>query len=138
VRDHYKISELEDPATPTEVRNRFFTAIAGLIHLYRVQNDITVVGKIIPDPESSSGPVKLTEASLALESSRMMGSGVRIPLRFDPQVKIRGGAKGVGGIGLFPGAIVSLRGKNGGSGCFLTNEVLAVNIFFQFLPFYSN
>lgn len=86
-----------------------------------------MVGRITLDSESSSGPVKLNEASLSLESSRVMGSGARVPLRFDSQVKIRGGAKGAGGIGLFPGAIVALRGKNGGGGWFLANEILTVN-----------
>jgi hypothetical protein len=56
----------------------------------------------------------------------MMGSGARVPLRFVPDVKIRGGAKGAGGIGFFPGAIVALRGKNGGGGWFLVTEILAV------------
>jgi DNA polymerase alpha subunit B len=70
--------------------------------------------------------VKLNEASLVLESSRMMGSGIRVSLRFDPGVKIRGNAERTEGIGLFPGAIVALRGKNGGGGWFLVNEILAV------------
>ena len=91
------------------------------------QESITVVGRICIDAESSSQNVKLNEASLMLESSRMMGSGARIPLKFDSDVKIRGGAKGVGGIGLFPGAIVALKGKNGGGGWFLVDEILAVS-----------
>lgn len=66
-----------------------------------------------------------------LESSRMMGSGARIPLKFDPAVKVRGGPQGVGGVGLFPGAIVALNGKNGGGGWFLVDEVLAVRCFLR-------
>jgi hypothetical protein len=62
-----------------------------------------------------------------LESSRTMGSGARVSLRFEPEVKIRGSVKGMGGIGLFPGAIVALRGKNGGGGWFLVTEILAVS-----------
>lgn len=58
----------------------------------------------------------------------MLSSGARIPLRFDPSLKIRGGAQGAGGLGLFPGAIVSLKGKNGGGGWFLVTEILAVCI----------
>lgn len=57
----------------------------------------------------------------------MMGSGVRVPLRFDSEVKIRGGAAGAGGIGLFPGAIVALRGKNGAGERFHVDEILAVS-----------
>jgi DNA polymerase alpha subunit B len=57
----------------------------------------------------------------------MMGSGARIPLKFDPAVKVRGGLKGIGGVGLFPGAIVALRGKNGGGGWFHVEQILAVS-----------
>lgn len=70
--------------------------------------------------------MKLNEASLTLESSRQMGSGARVPLRFDPHVKLRQGKQGVGGIGLFPGAIAAFRGKNGGGGSYLVSEILSV------------
>jgi hypothetical protein len=53
---------------------------------------------------------------------------VRVPLRFDPNVRVRGARLGRGGVGLFPGAIVALRGKNGGGGWFLVSEVLTVSI----------
>lgn len=69
---------------------------------------------------------KLTEATIALESSRMLASGARVSLRFDPALKIRGGAQGAGASGLFPGAIVALKGKNGGGGWFLVTEILSV------------
>lgn len=84
-----------------------------------------VVGRITHDNESSSLG-KLTEATLTLESSRSLGSGSRVPLRFDAALKIRGGAKGAGSLGLFPGAIVALKGKNGGGGSFVVSEILAV------------
>ena len=86
-----------------------------------------VVGRIVLDSETSSAAVKLNEASLMLESSRMMGSGARVPLRFDPAVNVRRGPRGVGGQGIFPGAIVALKGKNGGGGSFLATEILAVS-----------
>jgi len=108
IREYYNISHVGDPGSSTE-------------------DEIVVVGRITLDAESSSsGPVKLNEASIALESSRMMGSGARVPLRFDPHVRVRGGTKGAGGIGLFPGAIVALRGKNGAGGWFLVTEILAM------------
>ena len=80
------------------------------------------------DAESSAGSVKLNEASLMFESSRMMGSGARVQLRFDPNVKVRRGKQGMGGQGLFPGAIVALKGKNGGGGAFLATEILSVSV----------
>jgi len=65
---------------------------------------------------------------MSLESSRMLASGARVPLRFDQSLKIRGGPGGVGSIGLFPGAIVALRGRNGGGGWFLVTEILSVRV----------
>ena len=56
-----------------------------------------------------------------------MGSGARVPIRFDPEVRLRKGKRGVGGQGLFPGAIVALKGKNGGGGSFLASEILSVS-----------
>jgi DNA polymerase alpha subunit B len=63
----------------------------------------------------------------------MMGSGVRVQLKFDDQVKLRGVAKGSGSVGLFPGAIVAVRGRNGGGGWFLVSEVLSVRRKFFFI-----
>ncbi|KAI0349482.1 DNA polymerase alpha, subunit B [Trametes cingulata] len=109
VKSYYDIEELGDPSAVTE-------------------EDTTVVGRIVLDAESASstGPVKLNEASLMLESSRMMGSGARVPLRFDPAVKVRRGPRNAGGVGLFPGAIVALTGKNGGGGAFVASEILSL------------
>lgn len=85
------------------------------------------------DSESASAEsAKLNEASLTLESSRMMGSGVRVPLKFDPDVRIRQAVRGTGGLGLFPGAIVALRGKNGGGGWFNATEILSVSSILSF------
>jgi DNA polymerase alpha subunit B len=97
-----------------------------------LQDDMHVVGRITLDSDSTAGS-KLNEASLALESSRMLGSGARVPLRFDSAVKIRGGVKGTAGMGLFPGAMAALKGKNGGAGIFLVTEILAVSAFSIFL-----
>lgn len=93
-----------------------------------MQEEVTVVGRIVHDAESSSGSVKLNEASLVLESSRMMGSGARVPLRFDADVKVRRGVRNGGGQGMFPGAIVALKGKNGGGGSFYVTEILSVSL----------
>jgi DNA polymerase alpha subunit B len=89
------------------------------------QEDVVVVGRIVANAEiaAMSGPSKLSEASVALESSRMMGSGVRVPLRFNTPLKIYGSSR----VGFFPGAIVALRGRNGGGGWFSVSEVLSVS-----------
>ena len=61
-----------------------------------------------------------------------MGSGVRVPLRFMPNFKVRGGPKEQGNISLFPGAIVALKGRNGGGGWFSVSEVMTVRFPRQF------
>lgn len=57
-----------------------------------------------------------------------MGSGGRVPLKFDPNVKVRGGPKDAGGVGFFPGSIVALKGKNGGGGWFTVSEIVVVRL----------
>lgn len=93
---------------------------------------MVVVGRIVANPETTvtSDVSKLNEASIALESSRMMGSGVRVPLRFNTPLKIHGSSR----VGFFPGAIVALRGRNGGGGWFSVSEVLLVGETFNPSP----
>lgn len=86
------------------------------------------------DADSSVGGAKLNEASLTLETSRAMGSGKRVPLKFDTNVRVRGARKGVQGAGFFPGAIVALRGRNGGGKWFLVTEILSVISLLHVLP----
>ncbi|KAH8120686.1 DNA polymerase alpha, subunit B [Phellopilus nigrolimitatus] len=108
IRDHYNIEELGDPCSTSE-------------------EEIVAVGRICNDAEaSSSSSSKLAEGSIFLESSRMMGSGARVALRFSPSLKLRGTAQGAGGLGLFHGAIVALRGKNGGGELFVVDEILGL------------
>ncbi|KAJ6620810.1 DNA polymerase alpha/epsilon subunit B-domain-containing protein [Mycena sp. CBHHK59/15] len=105
IKNQYSISDLGDPSSSTS-------------------DDITVVGRITHDSDSTEEASKLTEGSIALESARSMGNGQRIALRFDWNLKIRGGAQGSGGTVFYPGALVALRGKNGGGGYFQVSEVL--------------
>lgn len=81
-----------------------------------------VVGRIVSDSEVVAP--KLNDGSIVLESSRMMGSGARVPLKFDSNFKIR---RGRSTAGFFPGAIVALKGRNGGGGWFSISEVLSVS-----------
>ncbi|CAA7261468.1 unnamed protein product [Cyclocybe aegerita] len=87
--------------------------------------EVYIVGRITHDSETASG-AKLAEGSITIESSRMLSSGARVPLMLDPAIKIKGATKNVGGIGLYPGAIVALKGKNGGGGYFLATEFLSI------------
>ncbi|KIY46029.1 DNA polymerase alpha, subunit B [Fistulina hepatica ATCC 64428] len=85
--------------------------------------DVVIVGRITSDWETN-GASKLTESTMVIEPSRYYGSGNRVPLRFDPSFKIRGGPPGLTGMSFFPGEIVALKGKNGGGGWFSVHEAL--------------
>ena len=123
VQRHYRVDEFADPGAATEV---CFPSLVRMDDSRSCQETTTIVGRIVHDAEVSASGAKLNESSLVLESSRMMGSGVRVPIRFAPETKLRGGIKGVGGMSFFPGAIVALRGRNGGGGFFLVEEILSV------------
>lgn len=84
------------------------------------------MGRITHDAEIAT-ITKLVEGAICIESSRMLSSGARVPLVLDPAIKVRGSVRGIGGIGIYPGAIVALKGKNGGGGYFLATEVLGVS-----------
>ncbi|KAF8208733.1 DNA polymerase alpha, subunit B [Mycena galopus ATCC 62051] len=106
IREHYDVPDLGDPSASTA-------------------DDITVVGRIIQDDEAVEG-AKLADGAISLECSRALGNGARVPLRFDWNLKIRGGAQGSGSTAFFPGAIAALRGKNGGGGYFQVSEILTL------------
>lgn len=71
--------------------------------------EIVAVGRIACDQPNG----KLNTASVVLESSRRMGAGLRVPLKFE----------GVG-YDLFPGKIVAVRGTNVSGEYFSVTEVL--------------
>ncbi|KAG8691228.1 DNA-directed DNA polymerase alpha subunit pol12 [Ceratobasidium sp. 423] len=105
VRKHYELQELGDPSAVT-------------------QDEVVIIGRIVNDSDT-----KLGESSISLESSRMMGMGVRIPLEFDANVKIRcASSRGTGstGMGLFPGMVVALKGRNGSGDSFVVSEFLRI------------
>jgi hypothetical protein len=120
----YAIDDFGDPAATTEVQP---SPLLSQFLAHDMQEEVYVVGRIALETESAGvGAARLNEASIALESSRMNGSGARVPVRFAPDARIRGGAHGTGGLGLFPGEIVALRGRNGGGGWFQASELISV------------
>ncbi|CZT18761.1 related to POL12 (DNA-directed DNA polymerase alpha) [Ramularia collo-cygni] len=72
--------------------------------------EIVAVGRIACDPSEG----KLTSTNMVLETSRRMGAGLRVPLKFAENVSFD----------VFPGKIVALRGTNVGGQSFLASEVL--------------
>ncbi|KAJ7631987.1 DNA polymerase alpha/epsilon subunit B-domain-containing protein [Mycena polygramma] len=107
IREHYNLNGLGDPSSSTS-------------------DDITVVGRIIQDDDAAEESAKLSDGAISLECSRALGNGARVPLRFEWNLKIRGGAQGSGSTAFFPGAIAALRGKNGGGGYFQVSEILTL------------
>ncbi|KAK4704750.1 DNA polymerase alpha subunit B, partial [Phenoliferia sp. Uapishka_3] len=101
LRQHYGIDEYGDPSVQS-------------------QEDIIAVGRLCPETES----VKMTETSTWLESSRVLGSGQRVMLKFEHDMKVRGAPNGSGGMGMFPGCLVGVKGRNGGGKLFSVSEVL--------------
>ncbi|THU82028.1 DNA polymerase alpha, subunit B [Dendrothele bispora CBS 962.96] len=104
IRDYYKVTTFGDPSLTNE--------------------EIIVVGRIVHDQENSSFTAKLTDANLAIETSRILANGARVPVRLEPGLKIRGCVQGAGGYSLFPGAIVGLKGRNGGGSWFSASEII--------------
>nr|GAT50626.1 predicted protein [Mycena chlorophos] len=105
IREHFKLNDLGDPSVSTT-------------------DEITVVGRIIHEDDAAEDTSKLADSAIAIECSRAIANGARSPLRFEWDLKIRGGAKGNGAATFFPGALAALRGKNGGAGHFQVSEVL--------------
>jgi DNA polymerase alpha subunit B len=79
-----------------------------------------VVGRICCDEDA-----KLNEASLVLETSRLMGAGARIPLKMNPTVTTNGDSSVYP---LFPGAIVAFKGRNETGEWFQVSQILTVRI----------
>ena len=108
-------------------------AVSVVLFIKPSQEEVIVVGRITLDAEASSGSGKLNEPSLHIESSRKMGSGARVPLKFMPNFKVRGGPKGQANVSLFPGAIIALKGSNRGGGWFSVSEVMTVRLTCQLI-----
>lgn len=106
IKDAYGITELGDPHFVSE-------------------EAIYTVGRVLSPPTDNA---KVNAGSLYLESSRLLGSGKRVALKFKPtnELKVRGGAPGVKGFGVFPGCLLCVKGRNGGGGAFVVEEVLMV------------
>lgn len=72
------------------------------------QSEIYTVGRIVPDSPLNSGSTDLNLQSLFLETSRVSGFGIRIPVDLS----------NVTNFSFFPGQIVAFRGINAAGDCF--------------------
>lgn len=123
IRKHYKIEDIGDPGTTTDVRffppSPIYSTLSGTF-----QDDTVIVGRIFQDVEVETS--KLSDSSVFIESSRMLSGGSRIAIKFDTELVIRNNIRGARGLGLFPGVIIAMKGRNGGGGYFLAKEILTV------------
>ncbi|KIM32000.1 hypothetical protein M408DRAFT_64337 [Serendipita vermifera MAFF 305830] len=99
VREFYNLEDIGDPASTSD-------------------EELVVVGRICCDEDA-----KLNEASLVIETSRLMGAGARVPLKINPNVTINGDATVYP---LFPGAIVALKGRNETGEWFQVSHILTI------------
>ena len=107
------------------------------------QESVYTVGRICArlDPPSmrgkssvdADGPssLKLTMSNLMLETSRMVGNGQRVPLVIDAKCRIHyawtdATAQASNVLGLFPGMIVGMKGRNGSGHRFVAEELFIV------------
>ena len=105
----FSLDELSDPSIPS-------------------QESVYTVGRITVRVDAGE-PHRLTPQTLMLEASRMLGNGQRVALALEPECHVRyawsddaAGASST--VGLFPGMIVGLRGRNGSGGRFVASEIL--------------
>ncbi|WFD33634.1 DNA-directed DNA polymerase alpha subunit pol12 [Malassezia cuniculi] len=106
----FSLDELSDPSIPS-------------------QESVYTVGRICSRVDPGVAQSRLSPQTLMLESSRMVGNGQRVALALDPECRVRyawsdesAGASST--VGLFPGMIVGLRGRNGSGGRFVADEIL--------------
>lgn len=126
----YQVSELGDPGVQSQVRPSSSPFSLTLTSVFlQPQDEIIAVGRICPESDIT----KLTDKTTWLESSRMLGSGSRVLLQFNDDIKVRGAPKGSGGLGVFPGAMVGVRGRNGGGKVFSVSELIMVCCLLFFL-----
>ena len=106
----FSIDELSDPSIPS-------------------QETIYTVGRICARVDPGVPQAHLAPPTLMLESSRMIGNGQRVALALDTECRVRyawsdEAAAASSTVGLFPGMIVGLRGRNGSGGRFVADELL--------------
>ena len=110
LKEYYDLEDFGNPAHPS-------------------QDDHYAVGRICSEADG----VRLTDTSIHFESSRLYGAGERVALRFDPDMVVRSSddpsySTGEGGVGMFPGMLCGLKGRNAGGGYFTVSEVLLVSL----------
>ncbi|WVQ77069.1 hypothetical protein IAR50_006752 [Cryptococcus sp. DSM 104548] len=106
IKEAYGLEDLADPHLVTD-------------------DTVYTVGRIVVN---ASG-VKIDKASLRnsfhLQSSRLIGGGKRIALQFpEDQLRVIGGAPGAKSVPMYSGCLVCLKGRNGGGGTFVIEELL--------------
>ncbi|KAI5475991.1 DNA polymerase alpha subunit B [Pseudohyphozyma bogoriensis] len=85
----------------------------------QTQEDVIVVGRLCAEADG----MKMSDTTTWLESSRTLGAGHRVLLKFEEGCQMLGGPPGDDIFPFFPGALVGLRGRNGGGKMFGVSHV---------------
>lgn len=120
VRQYYSIEDFGDPGAPSQ---------EDLVYIGRLQPELSEDTDAI-EPAKHAASQKLSLTAMTLETSRLLGAGSRIPLRFEKDARVRGADDGQGGVGLFAGMIVAVKGRNAGGNYLGVNEVIVVRLAF--------
>lgn len=117
VREHYKLEDIGDPASTSDV---CLSTLAFFSLLNSIQEEQVVVGRVCSEEDA-----KLKDTTIILETSRLMGAGARVPLKFNAEISMNGN-KTI--YPIFPGEIVGLKGRNETGDWFQVSEILPVCI----------
>ncbi|KAF5103441.1 hypothetical protein DV451_001475 [Geotrichum candidum] len=78
-----------------------------------LQHEIVAIGRIVPE---SPADERLNKNSIALESCRRVGAGMRVRLKFPEEMSFH----------FFPGQIAGFKGSNAGGDYFAVSEILDI------------
>lgn len=111
LQESYSITDFSDPS---------ITTTESVYAVGRILSEPT-----LNDPELS---IKMTESTILLEGTRSSSGGRRVPLQLRSDLIVRDGPQSIcpHGLGLFPGMIVAVKGRNGSGDWFGVDEVLLV------------
>ncbi|KAK4056532.1 DNA-directed DNA polymerase alpha subunit pol12 [Microbotryomycetes sp. JL221] len=106
-----------------KVFGEFYEILEFASPIQQTQDDVVVIGRLCPETDNA----KMTKTSTWIEPPRSLcdgGGNSRVLLKFEQDMKVKGSPPGSGGIGLFPGCLVALKGRNGGGSMFSVSEIL--------------
>ncbi|PKI85147.1 DNA-directed DNA polymerase alpha subunit pol12 [Malassezia vespertilionis] len=116
-------SELEDPSIPSQ------EMIYAVVRICARVDPADSAQRDAPTDAPPPTVPRLGAQNMMLEASRMVGNGQRIPLALDAACTVRyawtdAAVQSTNAVGLFPGMIVGVKGRNGSGNRFVAQELL--------------